>query len=442
MENAIELLYILPYNIPEELFKQKIGTGDYLKELKEKDYVEISYKGICVKESFKNNNKIEISKERKDKLHNDLINEFYIPKLKEVQIIDYENLINYYILYINISYHYIQLSKYDEAFTSLTTIIKKMQYWGMRNEIVDVINQFDEKELCEENRYLKLYYDIFLNIQPFFYDSETSEDCVQQFNYLEEVKNKDLLLYLEVKNLEGIYYQLIKEDIKHAISIYKTSIDLISDKNDLKLNLVCGKIYENLSFCYQQLYETEESIKAMDYAYEYLVNSDDPYEKAKMLYNKMAVYYNYKKPEPSWISCFGELSDSLENYRFPDIERNLSNLLSNIELSDSNNYNDYFKYKTHAMMYSRVLYQDYFAIDFMSMFNVIVNNKDSNDKDLIVEGLRYPLEFLKDIEMEDESLFIELIVSYLKKEEYMYIKKQIKNLSLLELFEDEIESKK
>ncbi len=432
----MRVLSVLPSVISEELFKQKIGTGDRLEQMlrdgdikKEGQYIQIS-KGFLEKQNIK------LTEHERELLHLDIIKTFYAPKLENAEIIDYNDFIKYSDLYINLSYHYQQISKIDDALCQITPIAKKMQYWGKKELLVEILNSLDDEELSEDKGFLKAYFLLFSQMLSFNLNSNAIEDMKNKFIFLEKAKHRNFLIYLETKNLEGIFKRIFEKSPEKAIKVHNETINLIKkdEINGERINAICGKIFENLSFSYQQIDEKEEAEKNMEKAEEYLKKSGDPYELAKMYFYKVLFKYNSEPKEFSWIPCLEQFNESLKGYRFPDIERNKYNMLSRIEIEIRGNFENYFKFKSRVLNCDLVLYQDYFVTDFISIYNTILKNKDKYKKE-IARGLNDIIDVLQGTNLEDEKLFIEMMTAYFNGEEYSRIKNEIKNQSLIGLFD-------
>jgi hypothetical protein len=432
-----ELFNILPYDIPEELFKQKIGTGDYLKQLQEEDSIYITGQGIRIKESFLKNHRIELAEKKKEELHLDIINNFYIPKLQNIKVVDYDDFVTYHNFYINLAYHYQQLSRYDDAIQQVSYIAKKMQYWGMKEALINFLNKLPDEKLNEESKFLKTYYNMFSMVLSGSDVSNDFQELKSKFIFLEQLKERDILLFVESKNLEGIFYRIFEKNIEKAVQIHKESIELINNQTNKEniYNTAIGRIFENLSFCYEEGNEFEKAKEAMIEAQDYLERGNDSYELAKMHFYKASFYYNSKSENLLWVPCLREINTYLEKHRFPDIERNLYNLLSRIEFERERRLNNYFKFKSHALDCDLVLYHEHFVTDFISIYNFILENKDEYKKQ-IVEGLKCVAGLLEEANMEDERLFIAVIEAFLNGEQYLHIKNRIRNQSLVKLFDE------
>lgn len=436
-EFASKLFYVLPYDISEELFKQKIGTGDYLNQLQDKGYAERTDQGIRMEKSFLEKNWIKLSRDQKEALHLDIIESFYNPKLNDIHIVDYDDFVQYYKMYINLAYHYKEISRYNDAIKQIACIAKKMQYWGMKEELIELLSNFSDEELNEESRLQKTYYSLFAKVLSFSIEKDNIKELERNFKLLEQTKGNDDLLYFESKNLEGIFWRVCAKDTEKALRLHLDTIKLVDKqvKNKELYNTVFGRIFENLSFCYQQQNNTEKAEEAIEKARIYLESADDTYELAKMYFYKTFFEYNKQPEELLWVPYLNTLSMYLEKNRYPDISRNLYNLLSRIEFERSKKLENFFKFKLRAFDCDLVLYHDYFTTDFISMYNVILENKIEY-KDQIVEGLKELVVFFQNTELEDERIFIELIEAYFLGKEYSNKKDLISNQSLVKLFDD------
>ena len=434
MNKKIEsLLLLLKYTIPEDLFKEKIGTGDDLNRLINEGIVEKTISGVRVNESFYEKCKHILTDGEKLKLHTEMIESFYLPKIDTASICDYNDFSNIYIYFKNLAYHYFAINKFDESMQVVEKIAKKMFYWGLKNELTSYLESLDDNTLTHRNKLLKMYYYNFTHILS----SSSLEDKLAKiednFQLLDKIKDVDLLLYFESRNLYGIYNRVWKSNIPEAKRTYHEVIEEIKklQGENFQFDTILGKIYENLSFCYQVDKAYEEAEELFEKAEEHLKRSQDIYELAKLYFYK-TYFAESVKGDLIWIQSFIKLNEYIDKYTLPDIERNTLKFISDVEKKNGEIEN-YFKLMSKVLDCDLILDKEYFINDFVAIFNVIKEKKESNSE-IIVNGINHILNFLRSTDLEDEILFFELILAYLKSENYCLIRNKIKNKSLIELF--------
>lgn len=431
-----DLFCVTNNNIPEDLFKQKIGTGDFLEQLIQNGSVIRTDLGIKASDTIYLEVSKNISPNRKKELHIDIINSYYLPKICEIKIVDYNDFVKSYILYINLILHYYEISEYDKAIEQLFPIAKKMYYWGMEKEVLELINKFSDEQLNQKNTFYKLYYYLFCNIL-----SMTSEDIeykglVNKFLVIEEVKSIDFHLYLEMKNLEAIFYRKIPDSLSIAMKIYLNILDELNEPiiSDFSYFATLGRIYLNLCFCYEY-FDKEIAMGYLSLANKYLKKTDEPYEMAKFHYLSAQLLFNSNEDFPLFLESINELRSYLEKYAFPDIERNLFNLLSMVELQKNNRIDNSLKLKTRALACDLVLNDNFLISDFLDIYNIMLQHKDEYKKE-ISEVINEITDVLNESNFEDEILFMRAIKAFLQGDEYKDIKDKISNISLVKLFDE------
>lgn len=429
-----ELLSILNYSIPENLFKEKIGTGEELRELlKEGILAECSPGYYQV--NFDSDKIISIHDEvDKKELHQEMIETYYLESIKSEINSDYPMFIDKYLDYINISYHYRELGDFDNAIENIFYIAKKLVFWGFGDELIKELDRYDPDQLNEINHLWKQYYMSFYRL---IHPSGRIEE-IEFFNFINSIEQQDVpekhILYLETKNLEGIYHKDVKNDVDKAIGIFEQSVqyfESIGNNSCKDVKLAYARILENLALC-----KNDNNVKELD---EYFHKAqgifkeyDEYYELSKLYLFKLSLLTNAS--EVNMVHVIQEhsnLSGILEEYAFPDVERNLFNLLSNVSFMDSKNLEEYMEIKIEALTRDLVLYFDNFMSDLIDILHMIEKVwQTQNSK--IEKSIDLLLEFLAEVGLTDELYFIKGIKACLLKEDTDKEFKNIKNESLKE----------
>lgn len=427
-----EILSILDYPISENLFKEKIGTGEELRELQEKDILsEITPGYFMVDFDFSEINNINNVDDTK-KLHQDMIDTYYLKNLDNQVNSDYPIFMKGHLEYINISYHYRALLQFDKAIENIFIIAKKLVFWGFGYELMDELNNYESDQLKDINKLWKEYYKFFFQLMHPYGDVEESEF----FEFIKEVEislKEKHILYFDSKNLEGIFYKNIKNDEIKAIGIFEELIKdfkLIDDISCKDMKLSYARILENLAIC-----KKDDSIKMIneyfDEAEKIFKEYDEYYELSKLYYFKLYLLNNNEENMPYIIQEHDNLSSILMKYTFPDVERSLFNFLSNKSFIENKHFGKYMEIKIESLTRDMVLYFEYFMND---LYDILYEIEDNwGDKAIeINDGIDLLLDFLEEVELADELYFIKGIKSRLMNEDIEKEIDKIKDESLKE----------
>lgn len=417
------ILSILDYPITDELFKEKIGSGDDLKELVKERILREDWDGrylVNFESSKIKKYSVDVDKES---IHKKIIQDYYLYNLKEDITLDYRVFSERYQDYINLSYHYRAIGEYDCAIENIFKISKKLVYWGYGDKLLEEFDKYKLEQLkVMDNNLWKQFYIFFCQlINPSL--------TIKEFEFFEFIKiiEKDPIgnqnLYLEMKNLEGLYYENIKKDTSKAINIFKEVITFIEDN---KLNENCNADnYQQIKMSYARVLENS-AIYGSDIN---LVRDNEPLYKAEEIFKKyndeyeLCKLYFFKakaKAKDCEINDFiqecKKIKKVLNKYAFPDIERNYFNLLANFMLEDyDTDFTGYIEMKVEALTTDLLLYPKDFLFD---IFDILRNIEGlwRNEGYKIAEDLDPLIEFLNKMEIEDELYFIKGIKLFLEKE--------------------------
>lgn len=436
-----ELLSIFKYPISDNLFKEKIGTGEELEKLLEKEILEKDkfgyYKVNFHSKEIASCNNLSNKKE----LHQNIIETYYLRNIDKEVNMDYSKFVGNYIDYINLSYHYRELKDFNSAIEKIFYIAKKSIFWGFGHELLIELDNYKDHELNHENFLWKQYYLSFYNfIHP---AGEINEK--EFFNLIGNIEEQDLnnfyALYLEVKNLEGIYFKQIKNDNKKAVKIFKEEVKKYEKFNkDLckNIEIAYGRILENLAMGIHKT-NMEKSNEYFNKAKDIFKKYDENYELAKLHLFKLTLLGNDNEENiASVIEEHDQLSTILNKYAFPDIERNLFNLRSDELFRKEKDFNGYIEMKIQALIRDTVLYFENFEMDFIDVLQRIEETLKSVDNN-IEASIDLLLEFLSDAEFLDELHFVEGIKNYLSDKGTSKNFSKIKNTNLREFAYEYIE---
>lgn len=410
LNERYKFLSILNYPMKEKLFKEIIGTGKELKELVDNNIL-IKESEEVYKVNFKSHEIIEMSNNLNDeKLHESIINEFYINNLRKEVNDDYEIFINNYLDYINLAYHYRKIHRYDEAIESIFYIAKKLVYWGYGEELLCELDNYDNNMLKDINKLWKQYYKFFCQLMKPSEDIEETK-LLEFFNTIENIVNDETIyLYLEAKNLKGIYYMNVKYDNSTALEIFKEAMNYyknVCETNvDERIEVSYGRILENIAICEEDRVDIQDVIKYLNQSREVFEKYENYYELTKNYFVKVIKLNNIDDIElDDMIKDFGRIKSMLEENTFPDIERNFYNLLSDIALKDNNDFEQYIEIKREVLIRDLVLYFDYFMVDWIDILKAIEEYWDDY-KIEISRSLKGIEDFLLEVDMKDELHFI------------------------------------
>ncbi|MGV8147183.1 MAG: hypothetical protein ACLKAK_12060 [Alkaliphilus sp.] len=437
--NEYKILTVLPYKISEELFKEKIGSGDDLKNLIDMEALKKYHDGYMLNDHNSMIGDIikAVDDELKTKLHNDMSENFYKPRIKQREIIDYTDFVQKYNDYINLSYHLRELKKYDESMNTLFDIAKKLVYWGERDLLVEELKKFDSSKINDENKLWKIYYKLFAEIIGPHNRSLDLDYVNRQFKHFESCKEINAFLYIESKNLEGIFARVYEKNLEKATDIHlrlkRICIDELNLIDDRDAALY-GKILQNIAFCYMDR-SLDESIGFMEQAKKILKQTNDRYEVSKLHFYKLLLHYR-KDPEcREIIEYLKIMKECINEFTFPDIERNFYNLIAEMGFDTNKNFRDYFETKLFALDCDLALYTECFQVDLFSILFKIKENWNEL-RDDIIEGLDILIEFMDSTFLKDECLFFEALLNYAKGEKYIFIIDKMESEGLKAIFND------
>lgn len=426
-----EILSIIGYDITEELFKEKIGIGDELKVLVDNGVLEKSYIGYRLRDKSLIP---PVDNIRKTELHMDILQTYYYKKIDQLTLLDYDDFYNNLHYFLNALYHINSLNNYDEAFKYILKIAKKMVYWGKKDVLNELLNNIPNSSLSKENILWKTYLDLFIQIVP-FYNSHINEDELNnKFLLFKESKNLNKRLYCEALNLQGIFTRIYLKDLIKARSLHENVINLFENIKDLEEEdyLILGRTYENISFFYSKE-ESKFSTKFLEKADEYLQKTNDKYERLKLMYYKFVLDYKNGMADESLSKHVLNIENYLKDFRFPDIERNLYNTLSEYGLSRENDFESYFKIKTHVLDCDLALYQEYFISDFLRINNTI-KRSIKEKKEQITDSINTLIDFLEKTQLKSECYFIKAVKCLLSNQEYDNDLNKVENEDLKRMF--------
>lgn len=442
METRIyELLSILKYPISDNLFKDKIGTGEELRDLVKAGILEID--GCGYYQVNYNSDKIihQDSLINQKELHENIIETYYLKNINKEINSDYSIFISGYLDYINLSYHYRELGDFNSAIENIFYIAKKLTFWGFGDELLVELDKYKEHKLNVKNSLWRQYYICFCNLIGLGGEIDADEF----FDLIESIEQQDLtdfnILYLEIKNLEGIYFKQVKNDNTKAITIFEKEIKRYKELNNnlsKELRLAYARILENLAFSINKS-NVKKSNEYFAKAKEIFEEFDDNYELAKLHLLKLCLPNNDNKERMiSIINEHNKLIGILNKHNFPDIERNLFNILSEEFFTKDESFDKYMETKIQALIRDLVLYFENFEIDFIDILHKIEETlKNGNDK--IEESIDLLLKFLDEVGLIDELYFIEGIKAHLSNKDTNGKLSKISNKNLKKLAEQYIE---
>lgn len=425
-----ELLSVIDYAFTEEFFKDKIGTGEELKDLINQEIVIKKNDKYFEVKKFEKQHLNEI---KKRELHQNIA-DYYKKKLYEQKVEDYSDFLEVMDLSIKLAQHLNYLKKYDESISYIFKIAKKMIFWGKRDILYEVFNKYLEQDLTEQSIYRREYFvlldKIVLNI-----DNNLSEkNIINKFQDLDKELTIESKYSCDIKNLKGIFNRLYKTNYKSAIKHHQEVIAFYENQNDIEYDdyVRYGINYENLAFCY--IGKDNECVREYFIkAQECLEKSKDVYELAKLVYYKMCLEFIINEDAKNIFKYVEEYNKCTGQLKIPDIERNIYNLLADKHFIKKNDIESFFECKAYALDCDLVLYSQYFEEDFYSILNFIESNY-GNYKNEIVNGLKILINFFRDVNMRDEINFIEGLNCYLNDKDYNEFVNNITNGNLRELF--------
>ncbi len=405
----IKKLSIIEYPISEDLFKENLGTGEELKGLiaanvileaeAEEDLYVVNFEANEIKAVQR-----EITDEERETMHRNLIAAYYKERVGGAINEDYKLFIEVYRDYINLAYHYSRVNDKNSAIRCIFDIAKRLVYWGDGELLISCLEEYRQEDLTHSHRLWREYYIAFCNLMcpQGDLDADRFVSFIQALE--EENPADDQLLYFEAINLYGIYYKNIKMDNEGAKAIFSDAIKKyhLINTSDRGLEAAYARILENMALC-----EIEADLKL---AHRYQAEAEaifeaakDYYELAKAYYLKLVLLENHDEISIQDIleEC-RKMNDVLEEYAFPDVERNYYNLVSDLELSYNNDFQQYLVLKTHVLTRDLVLYDDNFNDDMYDILYSISELYMERHK-AIADSLDTLISFFDEVDLVDEG---------------------------------------
>lgn len=429
----INLIGMLPYKISEDLFKEKIGTGDELKEFENGGFL------VKTGNLYELTNKVKPSytEEEKKGFILDLVNTYYQTKANQIVLSDFETFIENYSTFNNLAIHLFELGEFDRSIETIFKVAKKMTYWGKRYELKKWMDKFTQVNINNRNYLWRQYYSVFADLLPFYRSNIDYSIIEDVFEKHSKRNNDDVTLEIEIGNLEGIYYRIYKKDMSKAIEIHKKYLKALEyynqyHKDAQQFNLLKGRLLENQAFCYFES-NIDKAIEILREAESALRDANDEYELCK-LYYYMIDAHSRKDPKINTILNYLDLSmESLEKLKFPDIYRSMMNLFADLEVSQDKDFNKYFRLKTSALESSRVLYEEYIIMDILSIIKTI-KTYDLEYGTTIKDSMNPIIEFFKKMEYDEYYHFMLAVQDYLGGRNYYENLDQVHITNLKKLF--------
>lgn len=410
-----KLLTILNYPVSDSLFKEKIGTGEELRELvKTKVLIDNQNEYFCVNFDSPEIKEMVLQADI-NLLHQDIINSYYATNIDRNVNFDYVTFIDKYRDYINLSFHHKSLGNNNDAVKCIFYIAKKLVYWGLGDLLVEELEKYTIDDVDRENYLWKQFYLFFYQLMHPSKSIEVNEFLKFVSTIESESYSNNKELYFETKNLEGIFYNSVKNDTLRAIEIFDKLIKTLEKYNDLnkELKLIYARLIENYAIC---KYGSDFCVldKELDKVEEIFAESKDFYELCKLHYFKALVLQNVEDTENViLVQEFDRIDTILDEHAFPDLERNFYNLLSNFTFKETSSLEHYLKFKIEVLTRDLVLYFNYFMNDWIDILNKIENRYQNEDSE-IVNNLEPLINFLTEIGLDDELLFINGVILFLQ----------------------------
>ncbi len=437
--DIIKKLSIIEYPISEGLFKESLGTGEELKGLiaaniilaseEEEDLYYVNFEADEVRAALG-----EITDEEREMLHRNLIEGYYKERVAGSINEDYKHFIEGYRDYINLSYHYANINDKNSAIRCIFDIAKRLVHWGKGDLLILSLEEYSPEDLNHSNSLWREYYIAFCNLMcP--HGELDSDGFVRLIQSLEDENPAadDQLLYFEAINLYGIYQKNILTDNEGAKAIFQGAIKKyrLIDNGDKGIAASYARILENMALC-----EIEDDIReAHRYqteAEEIFEAGEDHYELAKAYYLKLVLLENHDEISMKDIleEC-RKMNDILEEYAFPDVERNYYNLVSDLELSYNNDFEQYLVLKTHVLTRDLVLYDENFIDD---MYDILYSISELyiERNEAVADSLNILIDFFNEVDLVDEGYLFKGIKEALDNESSDSLQK-IDDTGLMEL---------
>lgn len=438
-----KIFSVLPYKISEELFKEKVGSGDTLKNLIENKIVTYDEDKIRVNNNSEYINSLieSVSVDEKLEMHKMIIEEFYFWRVKYYKCNDYKEFMDEYESFINLAYHLRELKRYDDSIKYIFLIAKKLIFWGQKTILIDELEKFDDNQIILENKLNKYYYLLFADIIVPSNQALDLNKISKQFDEFNQLEKMNFKLYLKCKNLEGVFEKNYKNNIETTLNIYTQLIKKC--KNTLKygnkdIEVILSHILQNMAICYINT-DLDKAIEIVGEAEKYISKyEDENYELLKLILNKLVMFRIRDTNDLDFMEYLGKFREISGDFMFPDIERRYYNLLAEMVFEDES-IEEFFELKSYVLIRDLFLYDQYFILDFVSVLNKIkpyIKNKSKQ----IIPGLNIISSVLEEYECMDEYMFIEALKSFIKGKGYKRNIAQINNSSLVDIFNKYITS--
>lgn len=324
----------------------------------------------------------------------------------------------------------------DSAIELLFNFARFMVAWGDKELLKGLLDSFDDSVINHKNRLYKRFYLFFEQIIPYYNPELNLEKTKADLAELSGLSHEYTELYLEIRNLNGIFSRLYMKDKDQAIAIHENSLKVAVGQRTQILDVLAARSLLNLSLCYRDKQDQTEALSLWNRAYEIVKELDNPYFKCKMYIIKAGILFNKdtekeKLDLAEMVSTFRMIDEITFEYDFPDLERIYHNLLGDVSLKLNKDYSGYFVQKGNVFYCDEVLYFENFNQDFVHMLQDI---KDClEDKDEFVDDLDHIIECLDELQLEDEAVFIEGVKNFLRETPQKDI--MIKNEQLQKIYE-------
>lgn len=446
-DESLKILSVMPDEISEELFKEKIGRGDELKKLQDLGILRIDNSdNISINQNCDKILKIKklINDKEIKEIHEDILNEFYIPKVNSFKIDSYSEFMDCVQYFINTSYHLNCLRKYDESIKYIFKIAKKMVYWGKKDFLKLKLKEYEKLKISKVNIMWKEYFNLFSDIIVDDFQIYEESNFEDRFLSLESSEKEDKLLFIEVKNLEGIYWRNCKNNKEKSLEIYNSVLDNFYNydfnKEDTEINIARSRLLQNKALCYWGN-DSQEVFKIMNKAEKILEKCNDKYELLKFYCNKLTFLYENNNNDPKIIDYLMLINSYIKDSDYPDLERQYYNLLSKMFYNSDENedIDHYFEIKSYVFQLDMLLYYPYFINDFINMFDNIENDIKEKKFD-IIKGLDRISSVLNELDLDDEYYFVLALQQFIKGEEYKDAIEKVNIKPMIDFFNDYTEN--
>lgn len=263
----LDILLICEYNVEKTMFLEKIGSGDYyrqlldvlIKEVKE-DRLGRKYFHLIDKEAIKEQSE-NLTIKRKEKLHKDCI-EYYQHKTKNYDK-TYQLFEHYATRYLNLIGHYFALELYEDAAKVLDEIGLYLYKWGFVGFLSNILKKFPEKDKpCVVNKLNTLFLLESLQIED--------ED-------MNKIRKTFDLCGLSIMNERGSESKILNEMINSGLNAEDELIQLMSYLYLKNIKLLQGLVINNRDI---ELFTKKSE-------FYFIMLCDDVEYKSKYQYNMM-----------------------------------------------------------------------------------------------------------------------------------------------------------